>query len=308
MTKIGAAKLTLTGANTYSGGTTVTAGTLQGNTASLQGPITNNAAVIFNQGGLGTYAGNMSGTGSLTKSGASTLTLSGTNTYSGGTTVSTGVLQGSTTSLQGSIINNATVTFNQASDGTYGDVISGSGNLTKIGTAKLILTGANTYSGGTTVTAGTLQGNTASLQGPITNNAAVIFDQGGLGTYAGNMSGTGSLTKEGTETLTLSGTNTYSGGTTVSVGTLQGTTSSLQGSIINNTAVIFNQSTDGTYAGVMSSSGSLTKQGTGKVILTGANTYSGGTTVTAGTLQGNVGSFPGDILNDAVVVFDQGSD
>ncbi|MCB1068665.1 MAG: autotransporter-associated beta strand repeat-containing protein, partial [Simkania sp.] len=89
---------------------------------------------------------------------------------------------------------------------------------------------------------------------------------------------------------------------------LQGTTTSLQGSIVNDTAVIFNQSTDGTYAGSISGSGSLTKLGSGTVILTGANSYSGGTTVIAGTLQCNSGSLSGDTLNNAAVVFNQTSD
>ncbi|MCB1068664.1 MAG: autotransporter-associated beta strand repeat-containing protein, partial [Simkania sp.] len=143
------------------------------------------------------------------------LTLTGGNTHSGGTTVSAGTLQGDVTSLQGSMINNAAVIFDQASDGTYAGVMSGSGNLMKIGTAKLTLSGANTYSGGTTVSLGTLQGDTGSLQGNIGNNTTVIFDQGSDGTYTGKMSGTGSLTKEGAGMLTLTGANTYSGGTTV---------------------------------------------------------------------------------------------
>ena len=63
-------------------------------------------------------------------------------------------------------------------------------------------------------------GNAGSLQGNITNNAAVIFDQAGDGTYAGAMSGTGSLTKLGAGTLTLSGINQYTGGTNVNEGTL----------------------------------------------------------------------------------------
>ncbi len=76
---------------------------------------------------------------------------------------------------------------------TYADTIGGAGGLTKTGSGSLILSGANDYSGGTTVSAGTLQGTTTSLQGGITNNAAVIFNQSTNGTYAGNMIGTGSL-------------------------------------------------------------------------------------------------------------------
>ena len=81
------------------------------------------------------------------------------------------------------------------------------------------------------------------------------------------MTGTGSLTMQSTSTFTLSGTNTYSGGTTISSGTVYGTTASLQGAIANNTAVIFSQSTDGTYAGVLSGTGSLSKTGAGNVTL-----------------------------------------
>ena len=64
------------------------------------------------------------------------------------------------------------------------------------------------------------------------------------------MSGTGSLTKSGTGTVILSGANTYTGGTTVAAGTLQGDTTSLQGDIVDNANVTFNQATNGTYAGV----------------------------------------------------------
>jgi autotransporter-associated beta strand protein len=92
--------------------------------------------------------------------------------------------------------------------------------LTFTGSGTTILTGANNYSGGTTVSGGTLQGNTLSLQGTIVNNSQVVFDQSSTGTYSDVMSGTGSLTKQGNGTLILTGTNTYSGGTTVSDGTL----------------------------------------------------------------------------------------
>ena len=99
--------------------------------------------------------------------------------------------------------------------------MSGTGSLTKLGAGTLTLSGINQYTGGTTIIAGTSRGNAGSLQGNITNNAAVLFDQAGDGTYAGAMSGTGSLTKLGAGTLTLSGINQYTGGTNVNAGTLR---------------------------------------------------------------------------------------
>ena len=111
------------------------------------------------------------------------------------------------------------------------------------------------------------------------------------------MSGNGSLTKLGTGTVTLAGANSYSGGTTVSAGSLIGTTTSLQGAITNNSAVTFDQSTNGTYAGAMSGSGALTKLGGGVVTLAGTNAYLGATTVSAGKLVVN-----GSITNSAVTV------
>lgn len=145
--------------------------------------------------------------------------------------------------------------------------MSGSGNLTKSGTGTVTLSGANSYSGGTTVSAGTLVGTTASLQGAITNNAITTFNQSSSGTYSGAMSGSGSLIKTGSGTVTLSGANTYSGGTTVSGGSLMGTTTSLQGNFIDNANLNFNQDFDGTYGGIISGTGTLTKSGEGKLIL-----------------------------------------
>jgi autotransporter-associated beta strand protein len=92
LTKSGLGSLTLSGSNTYSGGTTVSAGTLIGTTTSLQGNVTNNALVKFEQNANGSYAGSMSGSGSLTKDGSGTVTISGANTYSGSTSVEAGKL------------------------------------------------------------------------------------------------------------------------------------------------------------------------------------------------------------------------
>ena len=295
----------MTGTNSYAGGTVVSAGVLQGTTSSLQGNIVNNAAVVFDQVGNGIYAGALSGTGALTVQ-AGGVILTGANSYSGGTTVSgTGILQGNTTSLQGNILNNASVIFDQGGTGTYGGVVSGTGSLTKAGAGTLTLGGANSYSGGTLVSGGTLQGTTTSLQGNIVNNATVAFNQSTTGIYAGTMSGTGSLLVNGTGTVMLSGTNSYSGGTTVSGGTLQGTTTSLQGNIVNNAQVTFNQASAGTYAGNMSGTGGLTIQGGGTLTLTGANSYTGGTSLLAGALVGNSASLRGNILNNGAVTFNQ---
>jgi fibronectin-binding autotransporter adhesin len=286
LVKSGVGTLSLSGANNYSGGTLVNAGRLTGDSSSLQGGITNNAAVTFSQTTNGTYAGAMTGSGSLTKDGSGTLTLSGANTFNGGTTVSGGGLTASTATLTGGVAvgSGATFALSQTTTGTFSGAITGNGRFVKDGSGDVTLAGANTYSGGTLVSAGTLTGTASSLQGSITNNAAVVFVQTPNGTYGGAMSGSGSLTKSGTGTLTLSGANSYSGGTVVSSGTLAGTTGSLQGNINNSGTVRFDQTTTGSYAGQLSGGGALVKAGSGAVTLEGNNTYTGATTVEGGSL------------------------
>ena len=137
------------------------------------------------------------------------------------------------------------LTVTQGTGASYAGVITGSGSLTKTGAGTLTLTGTNDYTGGTTVSDGTLAGTTDSLQGDILDNANVTFDQNTNGSYSGALTGSGSLTKNGNGTVTLLGSNNYGGGTIVNGGTLAGTTVTLQGDILDNANVTFNQSTTG---------------------------------------------------------------
>ncbi|OLI96098.1 autotransporter-associated beta strand repeat-containing protein [Xanthomonas oryzae] len=299
--------LTLGGSNTYSGGTTLTAGTLVGDSASLQGAIVDNATLAFNQVADGVFNGSITGTGTVVKDGVGALLLNGANGYTGGTSIVAGTLIGDTASLQGDIANDAALVFNQTTDGVYAGTVSGTGSLEKAGAGALQLLGPNTYTGGTVISAGSLVGNTASLQGDVVDNATLIFDQASDDTFAGTVSGTGSVIKQGTGALTLVAPNTYSGGTTVASGSLIGTTASLQGDIVNNAVLVFDQAGDGTYAGNVSGSGALIKQGAGALTLQGGNSYLGGTTINAGTLIGNTASLQGDITNNSTLTFLQNS-
>ncbi len=110
----------------------------------------------------------------------------------------------------------------------------------------------------------------------------------------------GSLTKVGTGTTILSGDNEYTGLTTIAQGVLQlgngGTTGSVAGDIVNNSVLAINRSNAFDYAGVISGTGALNHIGTGTTTLLGHNTYTGTTTVSAGTLLVN-----GSIVSPAVV-------
>ena len=303
--KTGTSTATLTGANTFSGGTTISGGTLVVNSFGLVGSVTNNARLEFSQDSNGTFAGTISGTGQLIKSGTGRVGLTGANVYTGGTIINAGTLTVTTSSLPGAVVNNATLQFNQDGRGTFKGVISGTGAVLKSGLGAAGLTGVNTYTGGTTVDAGTLVVTTASLPGNVTNNAILQFNQSSKGTYFGVISGTGAVVKTGTGSVGLVAANTYTGGTTVSEGILFVTTLSLPGDVVNNATLQFNQASKGTYAGVISGTGAVLKTGAGAVGLTGANTYAGGTTISEGTLVVTSTSLPGDVVNNAIIQFNQ---
>ncbi|MDQ0038562.1 outer membrane autotransporter protein [Variovorax boronicumulans] len=131
---------------------------------------------------------------------------------------------------------------------TIESALTGSGGLTKDDLGTLILKGANTYTGATLVRAGVLQGDTTSLRGDIVNDARVTFDQAADGTYAGMLSGVGSLRKIGGSELKLAAANSYGGGTLVDGGTLNAAVSGALGSgpvaVNGNAALVFSGTAD----------------------------------------------------------------
>ncbi|WP_143508223.1 autotransporter domain-containing protein [Pseudovibrio brasiliensis] len=223
------------------------------------------------------------------KTGASTWTLTGFGNQDW--TIQQGVLEGNSNNIQGNVVveADANLRFNQSNTGTYTGAISGAGGLTKTGNGTLILSGANSYTGGTKVEAGTLQGDITSLNSHINTaaNTSVVFDQDTNGHYLAIMWGAGSLVKEGSGTLILSGYNSYTGGTVINEGKVQGDAKTLQGDIHTaaNTHAVFAQNIDGTYDGNLSGAGSLVKTGGGTLTLSGTNTYSGGTLINDGLLS-----------------------
>jgi autotransporter-associated beta strand protein len=293
----------LLGNNSYSGTTTISGGKLQvgngGTSGTLgTGDTVNNATLAFNRTDTSTYAGNISGTGAVIQAGIGTTILTGTNSYAGGTTISAGTLQignGATVgSLAGNVLDNAngTLAFDNNSTATYGGSITGAGALNKLGSGRLILAGANSFTGPTTVSAGVLQigdGTTnGSLTSSIVDNGSVVFDRSDSSTYSGAISGGGSVTQAGTGTTVLTADGSYTGGTTISSGTLQlgsaSATGSVTGNITDNGTLEFDRSNAYTFGGVISGSGGVTQAGGGETTLTGTNTYTGATSVTSGTL------------------------
>jgi len=345
----------LTGTNDFSGGTVINhVGLLvlgnRGTTGSITGDISNSGLLGFERADSYTYGGNISGTGTLWQQGAGTITLTGTNSFStlyltvgsvqvgdGGTT---GSISGDVLTSNGPIKN--TLAFDRSDAVTFNGVISATGGIAQIGAGTLTLTGANTYSGTTAVNAGTLRAGAVNVWG---NNSAVTVAAGAtldlndyaqaigslagagdvlLGTatlstgadgtstaYSGNISGGGSLDKDGAGTLTLTGTNTYTGLTMINAGTLRlgdgATNGSVAGNILDNASLVFDNGSAQSYSGVISGTGNLTKQGAGTLTLTGANSYTGGTLVLAGNLEVTTTSLPGDATVDsgAYITFDQ---
>lgn len=155
-----------------------------------------------------------------------TLRLIGDNSaYTGQMIVDpTGTLEGPAQGITPTVTNNGLVRFTQPDVATYAGTISGTGAVEKTGPGTTILTGANTYAGGTTITQGTLQlgagGTSGSILGNVSNNGTLAFNRSDIVTFTGTVSGTGALAQIGAGTTVLTANNSYSGVTVVSAGTL----------------------------------------------------------------------------------------
>ncbi|GAO53463.1 hypothetical protein NMD1_00469 [Novosphingobium sp. MD-1] len=275
---------TLSGANSYTGGTVVDGGTL----------------ALAGNGTLGDASGNtiINVDGKLDLGGTS-------QTQNGGVTLAGGAIENGTLSSSGTFA---------LQGGAVNATLAGTGSVNQ-SSGTTTLSRANSYTGGTVVSGGTLAlaGSGAVASSSLTVDGTFdisgIADQGtsvvdlegsgsvllgskaltvsaGTGTFSGVLSGAGQFSLSG-GTLTLTGANSYSGGTTITGGTLKGTSTSLQGPILNNGALEFIQTTDGTYAGSITGTGTLAKSGSGSLVLSGTSAIQSATTISAGRLAVN---------------------
>jgi autotransporter-associated beta strand protein len=221
--------------------------------------------------GSDSFSGNIQGGQGLIKSGGGTLVLSGANTYTGGTTISGGTLYLNGGSVVGNIANNGNLSIRS----DLVNVVSGTGSLTKEGSGIAALWNPNTYTGATVINAGQLMlagggAISSASEVQIASGASMRLD----GYYApANINRTiGGLTGAGV---------LYSSGGTVTVNKTSG---------IN------------TFSGDIQGGQGLIKDGAGTLVLSSANTYTGGTTISGGTLDLNGGSVSGNITNNANLV------
>jgi autotransporter-associated beta strand protein len=154
--KKGKGTLVLKAENATTGQSTISDGTLQGDASSIPSDIDNESILVFDQTDNATYDGTITGEGSIIKQGEGTLILAGENTSTGPIIVTEGTLEGDTNTLPGTIINDATVVFNQQEDGVYQEPINGSGSLIKEGESEISFSEDITQEGGLYVNEGTV--------------------------------------------------------------------------------------------------------------------------------------------------------
>jgi outer membrane autotransporter protein len=204
-----------------------------------------------------------------------------------------GILQSSAQFAPLAITNDGLVRFAQPTDASYAGLITGLGGIEKTGAGRLTLLQDQAFTGTTTISAGILQlgngGTSGTVLGDIVDNAALEIDRSNALTLGGLVSGSGTLSQNGSGTTILTADNLYSGGTVINAGTLQlgngGASGSIVGDVLNNGALVFNRSDASVLAGAISGNGTVSQVGSGITTLAGGNSYGGATTVAAGTLR-----------------------
>ncbi len=285
--------LTLAGTSTYSGATTISAGSL-----AVNGQLTNSS--VFVQGGLLLGSGRVNNNVTLSSGGvAGTLAIGGNltvtgngtwyaqDTVSGGATVQSGlfalasgavlttpalnVTGGAIAAADGTSTLNGSLNFTSSTSSTFLGAITGPSSTVTMNNAlsMLTLSGTSSYGGGTTVQAGTLQ--LGSNAAPGANTGSLAVNLGGLLDLNGFSAGVGGLNGGGTiDNVAGVGTSTLTFGNGNAGGTFSGT--------------IQNSSPSGLVA--------LVKTGAGTQFLSGVNTYTGGTTLSGGILNFSASSVP----------------
>jgi autotransporter-associated beta strand protein len=338
-----------TAANTYTGSTTVSTGTLNLNKTAGVNAIGTGGLEVDASGTVALLAANqipdtttvlVNGTFALGSSSETIAALNGT---------------GSVTTAAGSLL---TIGASNNLTSQFDGVISGGGTITKAGTGTLTLSGTNTFGGagqtinvnagilsissdanlGNTANTLTFNGGSLSLTDDVTsarniimNSAATINTNENDFTVNGIISGNNALTKDGTGTMFLNSTNTYSGGTTINNGTIvinnannlgtntvtigpgtlevaTGFTTSRNIAITDATSsVAVDAGQNYTVTGVISGAGSLNKEGTGTLTVSGNNTFTGETFINAGTLTALSGGGTALSTSPAITVNDGGT-
>ncbi|WP_083649357.1 autotransporter-associated beta strand repeat-containing protein [Salaquimonas pukyongi] len=273
--KIGTGTLTLSAANTYTGTTTITSGTLN-----VTGSLASNALVVQDGAALQADGAAILDTASVTLNGSGNLSLTGNEQIGS-------LASASNTSTV--VLGANLLTTGGAANTSFAGSITGSGGLTKEGNGIFSLTGSSNYTGATTVSAGTLEvTGTGALGG---TGGVTISNSGTLQVDAGALAAAQAVQINGTGTFDVDGDTAIG-----SLASVAGTTVD----IANSSTLTVNQGTNGTIAGVVQGGGGLTKAGAANLILTGNNTYAGLTTINSGTLElrGNGAISDGTIGDD----------
>ncbi len=247
----GAGTVILSGANTYSSGTTISAGILDVNNAKAIGTGT----FTIDGGSIDNTSG-----GSITLSNNNAQTWGGNFTFVGSNPLNLGTGAVTLSAARTVTISGSTL--------TVGGVVSGSYSLTKAGSGTLVLSGANTFTGGTTLSAGQLDINNAKAIGTGT----LTIDGGSI-----DNTSSGSITLSNNNAQTWDGDFTFVGSHALNLGTGAVTLGSNRNVTVSGSTL--------TVGGVISGAYGITKAGSGTLVVNGADTYGGATTINAGVVE-----------------------